>query len=222
MLERISRRLAQMNVKLLLGHISVTSPLGSALQAAGAFTQKHHPDWFADTDRALEWAERQLLAEAHLEDTRREMRLSEFSLFARLSEAQLERMKPYLDRQLFPPRSALFREGDPGDRLYLLARGAVSIMAVDPVDRSKQRRVLTLAPGVMFGEMAMLTEGTALGTAVAEEESVTYTLSRKCLQDIRIVDRDLYEQLLLNMVTHVAGLLRMTTGVLRESTDAVE
>src|SRR5581483_7654995 len=76
MLERIARRLSQMNVKLLLAHISVTSPLGEALQAAGAFAQKYHPDWFADRDRALEWAERQLLAEAHLEDTRREMRLS--------------------------------------------------------------------------------------------------------------------------------------------------
>jgi SulP family sulfate permease len=222
MLERIARRLQQMGVKLLLAHITVTSGLGRALQAAGAFPQKYHPDWFADSDRALEWAERQLLGEAHLEDTRREMRLSEFALFAHLTEAQLERVKPYLDRQLFPPRAALFREGDSGDRLYLLARGAVSIVAVDPADRQKQRRVLTLAPGVMFGETAMLTDGPALGTAVSEEESVTYSLSRQSLQEIRGVDRALYEQLLLNMLAHIAGLLRMTTGVLRESTDAAE
>src|SRR5665647_3182930 len=107
------------------------------------------------------------------------MRLSEFALMAHLTEAQLERMKPYLDRQLFPARSGLFREGEPGDRLYLLARGAVSIFAEDPNDRQKRRRVLTLAPGVMFGETAMLTNGTWVGSALAEEESVTYSLSRK-------------------------------------------
>ncbi len=222
MLDRLSRRLAQSGTKLLLAYLSATNPLGRALQAAGAFPQKYHSDWFPDTDHALEWAERQLLAEAQLEDTRREMRLSEFALMAHLSEAQLERMKPYLDRQLFPSRADLFREGEPGDRLYLLARGAVTIFAEDPTDRSKRRRVLTLAPGVMFGETAMLTNGTWVGTAVAEEESVTYSLSRKNLDEIRRIDRDLYDQLLLNMLAHVAGLLRMAAGVLRESSDAVE
>ena len=46
---------------MLLAHISATSQLGRALQGAGVFTQRHHPDWFDDADRALEWAERQLL-----------------------------------------------------------------------------------------------------------------------------------------------------------------
>ena len=222
MLDRLARRLQQTGVKLLLAHLSATSPLGRALLAAGAFPQKHHPDWFADTDRALEWAERQILAEARLEDTRRELRLGEFALMAQLSEAQLERMKPYLDRQLFPAHSTLFKEGEPADRIYLLARGAVTIMAEDPNDRQKRRRVLTLAPGVMFGETAMLTNGTWMGTAVAEEECLTYSLSRRNLEAIRHVDRDLGEQLLLNMLSHVSTLLRLTAGVLREASDTVE
>ncbi|MEO5701246.1 MAG: SulP family inorganic anion transporter [Casimicrobiaceae bacterium] len=222
MLDRLSHRLRQMDVRLLLAHISVNNPLGRALLAAGAFTQKHHPDWFADTDRALEWAERQILAGAHIEDTHRELRLSEFALMAQLTEVQLERMKPYLDRQLFPARSTLFKEGDPADRLYLLARGAVTIMAEDPIDPQRRRRVLTLAPGVMFGETAMLTNGTWTGTGVSEEECLTYSLSRKNLDTIRRIDRDLGEQLLLNMLAHVATLLRLTAGVLREASDAVE
>lgn len=222
MLERVGKRLQQMNVQLLLAHISTNTSLGRGLEAAGVFTQKHHADWFADCDRALEWAERQILAEAHLEDTRREMRLSEFALFAHLTQAQLERVKPYLDRQLFPPRAALFREGDPCDRVYLLARGAVSVMTVDPAGHHKQRRVLTLAPGVMFGETAMLTDGKAIATAMTEEESVTYTLSRNSLNEIRTIDRETHEQLMQNMLSHLAALLRMTAGVLRESTDAAE
>ena len=78
-------------------------------------------------------------------------------------------MKPYLDRQLFPARAALFHEGQLGDRLYLLARGAVSIVAEDPGAKGKHRRVVTLAPGVIFGESAMMKGGTRAVTAIAEE-----------------------------------------------------
>ncbi len=222
MLERLHRRLQDAGTRLLLAHISNASPLGRALQAAGVFTEKHHEDWFADCDRALEWAEQQLLREAKVEDVRREIRISEFALMAHLSEAQLALMKPYLDRQLFPARATLFREGDPGERIYLLARGAISIVAEDPNDRGKRRRVLTLAPGVMFGETAIVGSGVHSATAVAEEESATYSISRQSLIAIRDADRDLYEQLLLNMLDHVAGLLKRTAGVVRDASEAVE
>jgi CRP-like cAMP-binding protein len=215
MLERVAQTLKQRNVALLLAHITATSSLGRALHGAGTFVQRHHADWFPDCDRALEWAD-------HLEDIRREMRLPEFALFAELTQAQLDRVKPYLDRQHFAAHATLFREGDVVDRVFLLARGAVSVMAVDPGDAGRQRRVLTLAPGVMFGEGAMLAQGQAMSTAVAEEDTVTYTLSRGSLQEIRSIDRDLHEQLLRNMLGHVAGLLRATTGVLRESTEVAE
>ena len=63
MIERLSKGLRDQGIKLLLAHLSTTSPLGRALQGAGAFPEKHHPDWFVDGDRALEWAERQILSE---------------------------------------------------------------------------------------------------------------------------------------------------------------
>lgn len=130
MLERLQHRLRETGTRLLLAHISNAGPLGRALHAAGVFAQKHHEDWFADADHALEWAEQQLLLEARVEDVRREIRISEFALMVQLSQAQLAAMKPCLDRRLFPARATLFREGDPVDRVYLLARGAISIARV--------------------------------------------------------------------------------------------
>ena len=136
MLERLSKGVcASTATRLLLAHISATSPLGRAVQAAGAFTEKHHPDWFVDGDRALEWAERQLLAEAKVADANHEIRIGEFALMAGLSPTELDFMKPYLDRQLLPARTPLFRAGQQGDRLYLLARGAVSVVAEDAASR---------------------------------------------------------------------------------------
>jgi MFS superfamily sulfate permease-like transporter len=221
-LERMSRRLRDEGVRLLLAPLSETSPLGRALLGAGVFTEKHHPDWFVDSDRALEWAERQLLQDARVAATSRELRIGEFALMAGLSPAELDFMKPYLDRQLLPAGSTLFHAGDRGDRLFLLSRGAVSVVAEDPGAIGKSRRIVTLAPGVIFGESTILEHGTHAVTAVAEEEIVLYSLSRKHLDAIRSADRDLYERLLLNLLDHLAGLLRVTAGTLREANEPLD
>jgi len=222
MIERLYKGLRDQGIKLLLAHLSTTSPLGRALQGAGAFPEKHHSDWFADGDRALEWAERQILAETHVADSRHEIRIDEFTLMTGLTPTELEFMKHYLDRQLLPPRAALYREGELGDKLFLLARGTVSMVAEDKSARGKYRRIVTLAPGNIFGESAMLKSGAHSVTAIAEEEIVLYSLSRRNLDAIRAVDPDLYSRLLLNLLAHLSGMLRMTAGILREDSDPLQ
>jgi len=222
MLDRLSKGLREQDTALLLAHISATSPLGRAVQAAGAFTEKHRPDWFVDGDRALEWAERQLLAEAKVADANQEIRIGDFALTAGLSQAELDFMKPYLDRQLLPARTPLFRAGQKGDRLYLLARGAVSVVAEDAGEAGKYRRIVTLAPGVIFGESAMLEDEMHSVTAIAEDEIVLWSLSRPNLEAIRAANAELYRRLLLNLLAHLSGMLRMTAGILREESDPLE
>ena len=100
--------------------------------------------------------ERQLLADAKVADASHEIRINDFALTAGLTQAELDFIKPYLDRQLLPARTPLFRAGQKGDRLYLLARGAVSVVAEEAGAAGKYRRIVTLAPGVIFGESAML------------------------------------------------------------------
>jgi sulfate permease, SulP family len=222
MLQKLTRLLDDQGVKLLLAHISATSKLGRALQGAGVFTQRHHADWFDDADRALEWAEHRLLEQAKVWDDDHELAIGEFALLKGLSADELQFMKPYLDRQLFPARAALYHEGQLGDRLYLLAKGAVSIVAEDPEAKGKHRRVVTLAPGVIFGESAMIEGGTRSVTAIAEGEVVTYSLSRSNLEAIHVRDPDLYRRISLNMLSHLSGLLRMTTSILRDASESVE
>ncbi len=222
MLERVSKRLREQGTALLLAHLSETGRLGHALAAAGVFTEKHHRDWFHDADRALEWAELQLLAEAGAAGTRHEIGIAEFALMAGLTPAELNFMKPYLDRQLFPAHTTLFHAGDPGERLYLLARGAVSLMADDAAGTGHRGRIVTLAPGVIFGESAILEGGTRAVSAITEGEIVVYSLSRHNLEAIRMADPDLYRKLLQNLIHHLSSLLRMTAGVVRESRDKLD
>jgi SulP family sulfate permease len=221
-LNKLQRLLRDEGVTMLLAHVSATSKLGRALQGAGVFVQRHHTDWFDDADRALEYAERRLLADAHAANADRELEIGEFALLQGLSPEELAFMKPYLDRQLFPARHALYHDGQLGDRLYLLARGAVSIVAENPDAKGKHRRVVTLAPGVIFGESAMIEGGTRSHTAIVEGEVVTYSLSRANLDAIHARNPDLYRRIVLNMVSHMSGLLRMTTTILRDTSESVE
>jgi glutaminase len=98
----------------------------------------------------------------------------------------------------------------------------VTIVAGDLDAKGKHRRVVTLAPGVIFGESAMIEGGTRSHTAVAEGEVVTYSLSRANLDTIYARNPDLYRRVVLNMVAHMSGLLRMTTTILRDASEAVD
>lgn len=222
MLDRVTRRLRGQGTRLLVAHISASGKLGRSIHGAGVFTGRDLPDWFADTDQALEWAEQQLLKEARFAAPERELNIGEFALMAGLSAEELAFMKPYLDRQLFPARAALYHEGQLGDRLYLLAKGAVSIVTEDPDDRARHRRVVTLAPGVIFGESAMIEGGVRSVTAIAEGEVVTYSLSRRNLDAIHAVNPDLYRRLVLNMLAHLSDLMRMASSLLNVNSDATQ
>jgi hypothetical protein len=57
-------------------------------------------------------------------------------------------------------------------------------------------------------------------TALPEEESVLYSLSRNSLESIRSANPDLHRRLVLNMLKHVADQLRLAIGVVRETGDA--
>ena len=56
--------------------------------------------------------------------------------------------------------------------------------------------------------------------AIAEDEVVTYSLSRSNLDAIHVRDPDLYRRISLNMLSHLSGLLRMTTSILRDASES--
>ncbi|MCC7038908.1 MAG: SLC26A/SulP transporter family protein [Burkholderiales bacterium] len=222
MLNKLQRLLREQHVTMLLAHVSATSRLGRALFGAGVFVQRHHPEWFEDTDRALEYAERKILAAANVAVDEKELAIEDFALLKGLSPDELRFMKPFLDRQLFAAHAALYHDGQQGERLYLLARGAVSIVVEDPAAHGKPRRVVTLAPGVIFGESAMIEGGVRSASAIADTEVVTYSLSRANLEVIHQRNPELARRLLLNMLGHLSGLLRMTSALVRDASEAVD
>jgi EAL domain-containing protein (putative c-di-GMP-specific phosphodiesterase class I) len=78
-------------------------------------------------------------------------------------------------RKVFPPGAEICREGEPGDRAYLIERGLVEISVL----RGGRKEVIaTLGPGEMFGEMTLIDEKVRSATVIAVEESDAVVITR--------------------------------------------
>jgi NADH:ubiquinone reductase (H+-translocating) len=77
---------------------------------------------------------------------------------------QLKLGKPAsLCREHFEPQQIIFRQGDRGDRLYIVVDGEVEMLKQEP--RQHEQQLARLGPGECFGEMALVNESPRMATA---------------------------------------------------------
>jgi MFS superfamily sulfate permease-like transporter len=215
-LEQLAKRLATAGARLLLAGVTPEGRHGLALVAAGTFANADARRWFVDADQAIGWAEDRLLGPARGVSSQ-EIPFERLALAAGLNEDERASLRRSLRRAELNADEVLFREGEPGDKLYLLARGAVSILVQDG---GQQRRIVTFAPGSLFGEAAMLDGAPRSATATAVEDTVVYSLSRRALDALARSDGGLSTKLLVNLGRHLSARLRQTTDTLREQVDS--
>jgi CRP-like cAMP-binding protein len=87
-----------------------------------------------------------------------------------------EDIEPLLDRTQSCEAKAgqiVFRAGDPGDALYIVAEGGVEVLADDT-----QNPLAELGPGQPFGEMALLSGGARTATVRAKVDSRLLSIAK--------------------------------------------
>jgi signal transduction histidine kinase len=105
--------------------------------------------------------------------------LNSSKLFGGLLTGELHDLAKTAQLRRYLAGTSIFREGDPGDGLYVIDEGKVQIVCWVGQD---ERRVLSnLGPGEFFGEMAVLDEQSRSATALAETEVVAYFIPRDYL-----------------------------------------
>ena len=100
-------------------------------------------------------------------------------LFAGMPSDALQALVENLELVALAPGERLFREGDPGDALYVVVEGELAVEAAAP----PRPEVSRLGPGSFIGEVALMTDQPRLATvtAVAAAELLRidrHTLSR--------------------------------------------
>jgi len=92
----------------------------------------------------------------------------------------------FAEEKHYPADAAVFREGDAGDAIYVIARGRVRISR--QISGGEEAFAI-LSPGEIFGEMAMLEPDSGRSAdAVAHEDAVVLELSRARFEALEAAD----------------------------------
>lgn len=108
--------------------------------------------------------------------------LAESTLFSKLPGEDREQLAAALQPEEFAADSIVVREGDVGDKLYLLYSGEVEVLRALPSGR--QEIVATLEPGDVFGEVALLHSSPRTRTVRATKTTTLLSLPREVFADL--------------------------------------
>jgi anti-anti-sigma regulatory factor len=136
--------------------------------------------FFPDIDRAMEWAEDDLLRKS---DTglALELSLDRVPLLRDLTSDQIERLRAQLEPVAWPSGHVIFRHGDPGLSLYLVTRGRASVHLQND---DQGIRLATFAAGAVFGELALLDRGPRSATVTVDEDLTGFGLSAASFDEL--------------------------------------
>ncbi|MCA9553798.1 MAG: cyclic nucleotide-binding domain-containing protein [Myxococcales bacterium] len=99
-------------------------------------------------------------------DVSAEACLARARAFERMDEEGRRRLASLAQRVALAPGEVLMREGEPGDAFYLLVHGMLRVEAEDL--SAQPRRVGTIEPGAVLGEIGVVTSEPRTATVTAD------------------------------------------------------
>jgi ATP-binding cassette subfamily B protein len=110
-------------------------------------------------------------------------RLRSIRLLDRLDSATLELLAPRFATESFPRDRLIVREGDPGDKLYIIVRGTVEVTRSDPAGL-EERRIASLQDGDYFGEIALISNTPRTASVRTLSDCMCLSLPRSHFLDL--------------------------------------
>ena len=169
---------------------------------------------FPDVDRALEAAENRMIEKHDPEATGPHCRwdFSDFAILGHLDPKQKAHVKQIMEKRDYRAGETIFEEGDPGNSLYLIACGYVSILGSS--GPKKDVRFTSLGPGLYFGEMALLEQSVRSARAVADMDCELYVLQMADLEKLIREDAMIGTRILKTMAKGLSQRLRLVSAEL--------
>jgi anti-anti-sigma regulatory factor len=161
-----------------------------------------------DLDAALEWMEeRSLQADSAWRDNAEVLALRDIDFLSGLASSELDQVAAIVTRCEFAAGETICREGDEGDRMWLLAKGTVSVRLVS-ADGVTSQRIASLACGTTIGEMSLVDDGRRSATVVADEHVVAYVVLQRDYARLLSEYPAIAAKLLANLSLELARRLR--------------
>ena len=139
--------------------------------------------------------------------------LKNVAIFKDLDEGELARVAEICKHELYESGAYVFREGESGNRFYLIAKGEVRISRVVP--GSGEEALAILKAGALFGEMAVFDRSERSTDAISNGGCTLLTVSRADFEMLLDFVRELAYKVLWAVVRLLSGRLRQTNDSLR-------
>lgn len=135
------------------------------------------------------------------------------AIFADLDDDELKHVAEICKEQRFKFGQYIFKEGEPGNRLFIIADGDVRISRQVP--GSGEEALTVLKKGACFGEMAVFDRSERSTDAIANTDCTLITITRSDFEMLLDFNRDLAYKLLWSVVRLLSERLRVTNDNLR-------
>lgn len=143
-------------------------------------------------------------------EKRIEERIGRGTVLGQLPHEKWVELTKAVENQIAAPRTIIFKQGDPGDRFYIIRSGKVRVFRKDP--SGVEAGLSVLGAGESFGEMALLTGEARSANVEAVEETHLMVLSKEQFERIL---KD-FPGITLAFVKQVSGRLLEADGVIEK------
>lgn len=139
--------------------------------------------------------------------------LRNVAIFKDLDDAELAEVAEVCHEEKFVSGEYIFREGEHGNRLYLIVEGDVRISR--DVPGSGEEAIAILKPGALFGEMAVFDRSERSTHAISNGGTTALTITRPDFEMLLDFNRELAYKVLWSVTRLLSVRLRNTNDSLR-------
>lgn len=134
--------------------------------------------------------------------------LKSIYLFEDLNDEELAKVAGIVSEEKFSKDHALFKEGDKGDKFYIIRNGSVRVS--QSIGGAGEEALTILEKGEYFGEMALIDDAPRSADLIVHEDTELLVISKKDFDDLLFFDKDIAYKILWAFVRTFSARLRET------------
>jgi len=139
--------------------------------------------------------------------------LRNVAIFKDLDEAEIQAVAEVCKEEKFESGAYIFKEAEPGNRLYVITSGEVRISR--DVPGSGEEALAVLKPGALFGEMSVFDRSDRSTHAISNGGTTLLTITRPDFEMLLDFNREIAYKVLWACVRVLSARLRSTNDSLR-------
>lgn len=121
--------------------------------------------------------------------------LKTIPLFENLDETLHREIIQHIVLMYYPAEYTVFKEGDEGDALYIVKKGAVQVFHPPKEEGDLPKTVAEITEGGVFGEMALISDVPRTASVKTLDESEIFILSKQDFKNLLDTNTRLAEQI---------------------------